>query len=144
MNLVLEREQKIENDDLKTPLYRVFDCQIIIKSKEGKKVFNLDEITNIRLQAKRNFSINIPVLFSFLAYVFTADYFDINFIFYIILTVFIIILTGISMFLEDYIYVLFVNTSGNNYVKLRMSEKDVTYAFNLVVLFESGYLNKYK
>jgi hypothetical protein len=144
MSLVLELEEKIENDDLKTPLYTLDDHQIIIKSKEGKIVFNLDEIANIRLQKKRNLSINILFLFfTLLVYSIASDYFDRNFISYILLIVITIALSVASLWLEHYTYVLFINTTGFNYIKLRLSKKDLPSALHLVALFKSGYLTKY-
>jgi hypothetical protein len=137
-------EEKIENDDLKTPLYTLDDRQIIIKSEEGKIVFNLDEISNVRLQKKRNFSINILFLFfTLLVYSITSDYFHRNFISYILLIVITIALSVVSLWLEHYTYVLFINTNGFNYIKLRLSKKDLPSALHLIALFKSGYLTKY-
>ena len=63
MSLVLEQNEKIEDDILKTPLYTLYADHIVINCKDGNKVFNLNEISNIRLQKKRNFSVNIFILF---------------------------------------------------------------------------------
>jgi hypothetical protein len=144
MSLIIELEEKIENDNLKNPLYTLYNRQIIIKSKEGKIFFNLDEIANIRLQKKRNFSINILFLFfTLLVYSIASDYFDRNFISYILLIVITIALSVASLWLEHYTYVLFINTTGFNYIKLRLSKKDLPSALHLVALFKSGYLTKY-
>jgi hypothetical protein len=144
MSFVLEREEKIENDDLKTSLYTLADHHITIKGKEGKIVFNLDEIANLRLQKKRNFSINILFLFfTLLVYSITSDYFHRNFISYILLIVITIALSIVSLWVEHYTYVLFINTKSFNYIKLRLSKKDLPSALHLVALFKSGYLTKY-
>jgi Zn-dependent protease with chaperone function len=144
MSLVLDREEKIENDNLKTPLYTLYERHIIIQANEGKKVFNLDEIANIRLQKKRNLSVNIFILFfTLLVYSITSDYFDSNFICYILLLLFTVVFSIVSLWLEHYTYVLFFNTSDFNYIKLRLSKKDLPSALHLVSLFKSGYLIKY-
>ena len=134
----------MENDNLKTPLFTLNGRHIIIKVIEGKKVFNLDEIENISLKKKRNFSINILFLFfTLLVYSITLDYFDINFICYILLIVITIALSLVSLLLEHYTYVLFINTTGFNYIRLRLSKKDLPSALHLVALFKSGFLIKY-
>jgi hypothetical protein len=134
----------MENDNLKTPLFTLNKRHITIKGIEGKKVFNLDEIENISLQKKRNLSINILFLFfTLLVYSITSDYFDINFICYILLIVITIALSVVSLLLEHYTYVLFINTSGFNYIRLRLSKKDLPSALHLVALFKSGFLIKY-
>ena len=134
----------MENDNLKTPLFTLNGRHIIIKGIEGKKVFNLDEIENISLQKKRNFSINILFLFfTLLVYSITSDYFDINFIWYILLIVITTALSLVSLLLEHYTYVLFINTTGFNYIRLRLSKKDLPSALHLVALFKSGFLIKY-
>ena len=134
----------MENDNLKTQLFTLNERHIIIKGIEGKKVFNLDEIENISLQKKRNLSINILFLFfTLLVYSITLDYFDINFICYILLIVITIALSLVSLLLEHYTYVLFINTTGFNYIRLRLSKKDLPSALHLVALFKSGFLIKY-
>lgn len=137
-------EQKIEDDDVKTPLYTIDNRHITVNGKEGKKVINLNEISNVRLQKKRNFTVNIfLLLFTLLVYSITSDYFDRNFIVHILLIVFTAVSSVVSLWVEYYEYVLYINTSRNDYVKLRMSKKDLPYALHLAALFKSGYLQKY-
>jgi len=142
--LALGLEEKIKDDDLKTPLYTIDNRHITVIGKEGKKVINLNEISNVRLQKKRNFVINIFLfLFTLLVYSITSDYFDRNFIYHIILIVFTAVSSVVSLWVEHYTYVLYINTNRNDYVKLRMSKKDLPYALHLAALFKSGYLQKY-
>lgn len=143
MSLVLEQNEKIEDDILKTPLYTLYADHIVINCKEGEKVFNLSEISNIRLQKKRNFSVNIFILFfTLLIYSITFNYFDRNFIYYSVLVLFTAAVGVVSLRLKRYTYMLFFNTSGSNYIKLRMSKKELPFALHLVTLFKSGYLHK--
>lgn len=143
MSLVIEQSEKIEDDILKTSLYTLYADHIVINCKEGEKVFNLNEISDIRLQKKRNFSINIFILFfTLLIYSITFNYFDRNFIYYSVIVLFTVALGVISLRLKRYNYMLFFNTSGANYIKLRMTKNDLPYSLHLVSLFKSGYLHK--
>jgi hypothetical protein len=143
MSLVLESENKIDDDVLITPLFSLYDCNIIIKHKEGEKIFNLNEITNVRFQKKRNFSINIFFLFfTILFYSFTSDYFHRNFIFHILLYVITIASSLVSLSVEHYTYMLYINFNHLDYRKLSLSKKDVYSAMHLVSLFKRGYLKK--
>lgn len=142
--LALGLAEKIEDDDLKTPLYTIDNRHITVNSKEGKKVINLNEISNVRLQKKRNCTINIfLLLLTLLIYSIISDYFDRNFISVILIIVFTAVSSVVSLWVEHYTYVLYINTNRNVYVKLRMSKKDVPYALHLAALFKSGYLQKY-
>jgi len=143
MSLILEREEKIEDDNLKTPLYTLYARHIVINCKDGNKVFNLSEISNIRLQKKRNFSINIFILlFTLVIFAITFNYFERDLIYYISIIVFSAASVAVSLWLKHYTYMLFFNTSRSNYIKLRMSKKELPFALHLVTLFKSGYLHK--
>jgi hypothetical protein len=144
MSLVLENEEKIGGDVLKTPLFTLYDSHIVIKHKDEKKIFNLNEITNVRLQKKRNFSKNIFFLFfTLLVYSFTSDYFDISFVCNILLFVITMVLSVVSLSIENYTYELYINMKHLTFRKLRLSRKDAPYALYFVSVFKSGYLKKY-
>jgi magnesium-transporting ATPase (P-type) len=144
MSLVLESEEKIGDDVLKTPLFTLYDSHIVIRHKDEKKVFNLNEITNVRLQKKRNFSKNIFFLFfTLLVYSFASDYFDRSFVWNILLFVITIASSVVSLSIEHYSYVLYINMTHFGYRKLIMAKKDVANATYIVSLFKNGYLKKY-
>lgn len=144
MSLVLENEEKIGGDVLKTPLFTLYDSHIVIKHKEEKKIFNLNEITNVRLQKKRNFSKNILFLFfTLLVYSFTSDYCDRSFVCNIFLFIITIASIVVSLSIEFYNYVLYINMSHLAFRKLKLSKKEVPCALYFVSAFKSGYLTKY-
>lgn len=144
MSLVLESEEKIGDDVLKTSLFTLYDSHIVIKHKDEKKVFNLNEITNVRFQKKRNFSKNIFFLFfTLLVYSFASDYFDRSFVCNILLFVITIASSVVSLSIEHYSYVLYINMSHFGYRKLRLSKKDEPYALYFVSVFKCDYLKKY-
>ena len=143
MSLVLESAEKIGDDVLKTPLFTLYDCHIVIKNKHEKKVFNLSEITNVRLRKKRNFFKNIFfLLFTLFVYSFISDYCDRNFVCNILLFVVTIALSLVSLSIENYTYVLYINMNHLAFRKLRLSKKEVPYALYFVSVFKSGYLRR--
>ena len=65
---------------LKTPLFTLYDSHLVIKNKDEMKIFHLDDISNVRFSKKRNFTINVVLLFvTLLIYCFVSDYLDKNF-----------------------------------------------------------------
>jgi hypothetical protein len=114
MSLLLESEKKIEVDVLQKQSFSIDDSRVVIKFKEGEEVFNLNEVTKVRLQKERNVSINIVFLFfTLLLYSIASDYYDYiagNFRYHFLSYAFTVVGIIVSLPLEFYTYELYVHT----------------------------------
>ena len=57
MSLIFQSVKNIESGVPKTPLYTLYDDQLLIKQNKEKTAFDLNEISNVRYSKKRNFLI---------------------------------------------------------------------------------------
>ncbi len=141
MNLLVEGENKIEVDVLQKPFFGIDDHRVVIKFKKGEEVFNLNEVTKVRLQKERNVSINsILLFFTLLFYSITSDYyyyFDGHFTDHFSSYVITIVCIIVSLSLEFYTYELYVHTKNQGFKKLTLSTKDESQAMYFASLFKS-------
>lgn len=143
MALVFESGKNIQDIVTKTPLFMLYDSHIVINHKDEKKVFDLDEITNVRFQKKRNFSINIFLFFfTIFIYSFLTDYFELNFAWSFLLFIITVALIFVFFSIENYTYILFINMTHFGFRKLILSRKDELYAEHFVSVFKKIILNK--
>lgn len=143
MALVFESGKNIQDMVTKTPLFMLYDSHIVINHKDEKKVFDLDEITNVRFQKKRNFSINIFLFFfTIFIYSFLTDYFELNFTWSFLLFIITVALIFVFFSIENYTYILFINMTHFGFRKLILSRKDELYAEHFVSVFKKIILNK--
>lgn len=143
MALVFESGKNIQDIVTKTPLFMLYDSHIVINHKDEKKVFDLDEITNVRFQKKRNFSINIFLFFfTIFIYSFLTDYFELNFAWSFLLFIITVALIFVFFSIENYTYILFINMTHFGFRKLILSRKDELYAEHFVSLFKKIILIK--
>ncbi|WP_144070866.1 hypothetical protein [Flavobacterium franklandianum] len=141
MNTIFENKaQNTKYGMLKTSLFSLYENHFVMNHKEGEKVFSLNEISNVRFLKKRNFSINIFLcLLTILIYSFLTDYFEINSLWNIFLFIITIALSIISLSIENYNYVLYINMRQLGFKKLRLSKKDEPYAVYYVSFFKNDY-----
>lgn len=143
MALVFESGKNIQVTVTKTPLFMLYDSHIVINHKDEKKVFELDEITNVRFHKKRNFSINIFLFFfTILIYSFLSDYFELNFIWSFLLFTITIALIFVFFSIENYTYILFINMTHFGFRKLILSRKDELYAEYFVSVLKKIIIKK--
>lgn len=137
MSLIFESDAKIGNGVLKTPLFTLYNSQIVIKYNREKVIFDLNEISNVRFSKKRNFSINFLLLFCILAiYCFVSDYLNTIFPNNILLLAIALISSIFSLSIKNHTYILFINMNHFCFRKLRLSKKDEPYAKYFVSIFK--------
>jgi hypothetical protein len=141
MSLLLESEKKIDVNVLQKQSFSIDDHRVVIKFKEGEEVFNLNEVTKVRLQKERNVSINsILLLFTLLMYSITSDYYDFfegHFTYHFLSYAFTIVGIIVSVSVEFYTYELYIHTKNRGFKKLRLSKKDESQAMYFASLFKS-------
>lgn len=125
---------------LKTPLFTLYDHQILINHKKEMNVFNLNKISNVRLYKKRNISINIVLAFStLLAYSIISDYSNknsyANFFVFLVFT----ILSVISLSIKNYTNVLLINMGAFHFREFKLSKKQSPYAEHFISIFKIKY-----
>jgi hypothetical protein len=132
---------KLADDLLKNPFFNLYDSHFTIKIKDEIKIFQLDEISNVRFSKKRNFTINISLLFiTLLIYSFVSDYLDKNLLYDIVLFVVSLILSIISLSIKDHTYVLFINMSHFGFREFKLSKKESPYAEYFVSIFKTKFM----
>lgn len=132
------------NDGLfKNPFFKLYESHLVIRCKKEVKIFRLDEISNVRFSKKRNFTINIVLLFTtLLAYCFFSDYLDENFMYSILLLMTALVSSVVSLSIRFHTYVLFVNMNHFGFKKLKISRKESLYAEDFVSVFKTKYVEK--
>lgn len=143
MSLIFQSVKNIESGVPKTPLYTLYDDQLLIKQNKEKTSFDLNEISNVRYSKKRNFLINFVLLFCILAiYCVVSDYLNANSLNNILLLVITIVFCLVSLSVGRYNHMLFITNRRSDHKKLSLAKKDVPHALQLIALFKSGYLIK--
>lgn len=143
MNTVLLSNGSLDDDLSRNPFFKLYESHLVIKNKEEMKIFRLDEISNVRFSKKRNFTINIVLLFiTLLAYCFFSDYLDKNFTYSIVLLMTALVSSVVSLSIRFHTYVLFVNMNHFGFKKLKMSRKESLYAEDFVSVFKTKYVEK--
>lgn len=145
MSLVLECEKKIGNEILKMSLFQLYDEHLVITIKDEKQVFNLSEITHLRIKKQINyFTYIFFVIFMLLFYYLMTGYFESNILFLFFLFTITVASIIADFSLQKYTYVLYLNTSSIGTIKFSLPKKYVDDAFHLISILKSGYLRKYK
>ena len=132
-------------DDLlmKNSFFKLYESHVVIKIKEEIKIFRIEEISNVRFSKKRNFTINIVLLFvTLLVYSFLSDYLHKNFLYNILLLVIAILSSVISLSIKDHKYTLFININHFGFRELKISKKESHYAEHFVSIFKTKYVEK--
>lgn len=143
MNTVFPGNRTLDDSLLKNPFFKLYESHLVIKNKEEIKIFRLDEISNVRFSKKRNFTINISLLFiTLLIYSFLSDYLVKNFLYDSLLLVFVLVFGIISLSIRNHTYVLFINMNRFGFKKLKLSKKESSYAENFVSFFKTKNRNK--
>ena len=143
MSLVLESEGKIGDNVLKTPFFKLYESHLVIKFKDEIKIFHLDDVTNVRYTKKRNFTINVFLLFLILlAYCFISDFFNKDLLCDILLLAFTLVLSVVSFSIRYHTYILLINVNYLGFSKLNISKKQSLYAQDLVSILKTNVLKK--
>lgn len=143
MNTVLLSNGSLEDDISNNPFFKLYESHLVIKYKKEVKIFRLDEISNVRFSKKRNFTINIVLLFiTLFVYCFISDYLAGNFLDKILLLLIALLLSAVSLLIRDHTYVLFVNMNHFGFKKLKISKKESLYAEDFVSVFKTKYVEK--
>lgn len=138
MSTVFFPSGTLEDGLLKNPFFKLYESHLVIKNKDEIKIFRLDEISNVRFSKKRNFTINISLLFiTLLIYSFLSDYLVKNFLYDSLLFVVALVLGIISLSIRKHTYVLFINMNRFGFKKLKLSKKESSYAENFVSFFKT-------
>lgn len=128
---------------LKTPLFTLYDSHLVIKNKDEMKIFHLDDISNVRFSKKRNFTINVVLLFvTLLIYCFVSDYLDKNFLYKLLVFVIALVTSIISLSIRNHTYILFINLNHFGFKELKLSKKESSYAEHFVSIFKTQYVKK--
>lgn len=131
---------KLVDGLLINPFFQLYDLHFVIKYKDEMKIFRVDEISNVRFSKKRNFSINIILLFTILlTYSFVSDNLDKNILHQSFVFVVCTILSIISISIKVYTYVLFINRSNFGFRKFKLSKEQSPYAEYFVSIFKIKY-----
>ncbi len=130
---------------LKTPLFTLYDSHLVIKNKDEMKIFRLDDISNVRFSKKRNFTINIVLLFiTLLIYCFVSDYLDKNFLYKFLLLLIALVISIISFSIRNHTYILFINLNHFGFKELKLSKKESSYAEHFVSIFKSKMVKEHQ
>lgn len=122
---------------LKNSFFKLYDSHFVIKCKAEIKIFRIDEISNVRFSKKRNYTINIVLLFTtLLIYCFVSDDLDKNFLYHIPILVLALVSSIISLSIRNHTYVLFINMNHFGFKKLKLSKKESSYAEHFVSIFK--------
>lgn len=133
----------LDDSLLKNPFFKLYESHLVIKIKEEIKVFRIDEISNVRFSKKRNFTINIVLLFvTILIYSYLSDFIHKNFFYNILLFVTAIISSFLSLSVRDHKYVLFINMNRFGFRELKISKKESPHAEHFVSIFKTQYVKK--
>lgn len=140
MDAVFLSSGKVVDVLLKNPFFKLYDLHFVMKCNDEMKIFRVDEISNVRFSKKRNFTINIVLLYStLLTYSFISDNLDKNSLHPFVLFVVFTILSVISISIKDYTYLLFINRSHFGFRKFKLSKEQSPYAEHFVSIFKIKY-----
>jgi hypothetical protein len=133
----------LENGLLKANFFTINESHLVLNFKEEKKVFNLDEISNLRFIKIRNYSINILFLtLALLIYYFTLFFFKTNLLLSILSQTLGSVFIIISLSIKIYNHSLLINIGHFGFKMLKVSKKDSLSAENLAWIFKTNYLEK--
>ncbi len=133
----------VENGLLKTNFFTIYESHLVLNFKEEKKVFNLDEISNLRYIKKRDHSINILFLIlALLIYYFTLFFLKSNLLLSILSQTIGSVFIIIALFVKIHNYSLLINIGHFGFKMLKVSKKDSFSAENLAWIFKINYLEK--
>jgi hypothetical protein len=135
----------LDEDLIKNSFFKFYDSHIVIKIKEEIKIFRIDEISNVRFSKKRNFTINIILLFiTLFIYCFLSDFLNKNFIYNVLLIIIAVISSVVSLSIKNHKYTLFININYFGFRELKISKKESPYAEYFVSIFNTKYVKKKK
>lgn len=138
----VNEEVNVEDGVIKTPLFTLYDEHIVINHKQVMRVFNWNEITNVRFSKKRDLSINILFLFLTVFFYFFSDYCNLNVLCKFLLFVIAVVLSAISLAIRKHTYKLVIDVNHFVFDELRLAKKDEPYAKFIVSLFSNNYNKK--
>lgn len=128
---------------INNPLFKLYESHLVLNIEEEKKVFHIDEISNVRYSKKRNFTINITLLFLILfTYCFLSDFHNNFFLSTVLLVVAAVMSVLICFCIRNHNYTLFINIKHFGFREFKISKKESPHAEYFVSIFKPKFLNQ--
>lgn len=142
MNSVIFSKKKQENDLVENPLYILQESRLIIKHKKGKNVFNISQVSNLRILKNRKSATNIYFLLGMSLFgFFGVITFEMNLIIGV-LSVIVFLIAVFSFFFKRHTYDLLINVHNLGFRKFRLSKNEISPAKELVSIYKTLYFEK--
>jgi hypothetical protein len=133
----------VENGLFKDPFFLLYESHLVLNFKEEKKIFNLDEISNLRYLKKRDYKINfLFFILGCLGYYISLFSIKTNLLLLLLSLLIASTFIIISLSIENHNKLLLINVGNVGFKKLKISNKDDFSAEKLVRIFRINYLEK--
>ena len=143
MNKSFDDSVIVENGLFKDPFFLLYESHLVLNFKEEKKIFNLDEISNLRYSKKRDYKINLLFfILGCLGYYISLFSIQANLLLHLLSLLIGSTFIIFSLYIKNHNKLLLINVGNIGFKKLKISNKDDFSAEKLVRIFRINYLEK--